>query len=275
MINGAHAIVYSTNAEADRAVLRDVFGLPHVDVGGGWLIFGLPPAEVAVHPSDENDRHELYLMCADVQQLVEQLTARGLGCGPVQDHGWGVMTAVTLPGGGQIGVYQPRHARPESVPVTDPVQPARRARSLSLYTELLEAWNRRNADDFAACFADGANVVGFDGSSMDGRTAIALELRTIFADHKTASYVAKVREIRDLGAGVTLLRAAVGMVPAGQTELNPAVNAVQSLVLATDASRIEISLLQNTPAAFHGRPQDADALTVELTEVLRSGRVVA
>ena len=116
MIKGAHSIIYSTNPEADRAFFRDVLELPNVDVGDGWLIFGLPPAEVAVHPSGENDLHELYLMCDDVEGLVAELKRRGISCGPVQDQGWGILTRITLPGGGKLGVYQPRHARPKAMP---------------------------------------------------------------------------------------------------------------------------------------------------------------
>ena len=115
MINGAHTIIYSTDPEADRAFFRDVLALPNVDVGGGWLIFGLPPSEVAVHPSEKNDVHELYLMCEDVNALISELKRRGIGCGPVQDQGWGLLTQIVLPGGGKLGVYQPRHARPPSM----------------------------------------------------------------------------------------------------------------------------------------------------------------
>lgn len=112
MIIGAHSIIYSKDPDADRALLRDVLGLPHVDVGDGWLIFGLPPAEVAVHPSDENDVHEFYLMTDDVEALRADLKGRGIACAPVQSLGWGLLTQIPLPGGGKIGVYQPRHARP-------------------------------------------------------------------------------------------------------------------------------------------------------------------
>jgi hypothetical protein len=115
MINGAHAIIYSTNAEADRGFLRDVLGLPHVDIGRGWLIFGLPPAEVAVHPSDNNDLHELYFMCDDIEGFVGEMQNRAIVCDPVQDAGWGLLTKLTLPGGGRLGVYQPRHPRPPEV----------------------------------------------------------------------------------------------------------------------------------------------------------------
>ncbi len=115
MIVGAHSIIYSLKPEADRAFLRDVLGLPHVDVGDGWLIFGLPPAEVAVHPAEENDVHELYLMCADVQAFVAAVAKRGITCSDVQNQGWGLLTRLTLPGGGKLGVYQPRHARPKPV----------------------------------------------------------------------------------------------------------------------------------------------------------------
>jgi hypothetical protein len=115
MISGAHSIIYSRDAEADRRFLRDVLGLPHVDAGEGWLIFGLPPSEVAVHPGDRNDVHEFYLMCDDVVALVSQLESRGVPCTPPQDMGWGILMQMTLPGGGKVGIYQPRHPRPESV----------------------------------------------------------------------------------------------------------------------------------------------------------------
>jgi hypothetical protein len=114
MINGAHSIIYSTNPEADREFLRDVIGLPHVDVGHGWLIFGLPPSEVAVHPGD-NDKHELYFMCDDLDAFIAQMKERGFASGDVHDQPWGRLTHVTLPGGGKLGVYQPRHARPQSM----------------------------------------------------------------------------------------------------------------------------------------------------------------
>jgi len=120
MITGAHAIIYSANPEADRAVLRDVLELTHVDVGGGWLIFGLPPAEVAVHPSEKNDVHELFLMCDDVVSFVEEMKRHSLTCGPVTDQGWGLLTRLTLPGGGKLGIYQPRHARPAAMPPSGP-----------------------------------------------------------------------------------------------------------------------------------------------------------
>ena len=112
MIIGAHSIIYSRNPEADRAFLRDVLRLPNVDVGDGWLIFGLPPAEVAVHPSAENNTHELYFMCDDVHEFIAAMTHQGVACSPVRTMGWGQLTQVALPGGGQVGVYQPRHARP-------------------------------------------------------------------------------------------------------------------------------------------------------------------
>jgi hypothetical protein len=122
LITGAHSIIYSTRPEADRAFLRDVLKLTHVDVGGGWLIFGLPPAEVAVHPSDENDVHEFYLMCDDVEALVAALKEHNVGCGPVQNQGWGLLTHVTLPGGGRLGIYQPRHARPRTMKMAKPAK---------------------------------------------------------------------------------------------------------------------------------------------------------
>ena len=117
MIIGAHSIVYSTKPEADRAFLRDVLKLPSVDVGGGWLIFGLPPAEVAVHPSEKNDVHEFYLMCDDVEAFIASMQKANITCGPVHNQGWGLLTQVRLPGGGHLGVYQPRHGRPKAMTV--------------------------------------------------------------------------------------------------------------------------------------------------------------
>jgi hypothetical protein len=100
MISGAHSIIYSRNPEADRAFLRDILKLTKVDVGHGWLIFGLPPAEVAIHPSDKNDQHEFYLMCDDIEVFVAQMKKNGIACGPVDDQGWGLLSQFTLPGGG-------------------------------------------------------------------------------------------------------------------------------------------------------------------------------
>lgn len=111
MINGAHFIIYSKDAEADRAFLRDVLKLTHVDVGHGWLIFGLPPAEVAVHPGG-NDGHEFYLMCEDVDAFIAEMQKHQLACTALHEERWGRVTQLTLPGGGKLGVYQPLHARP-------------------------------------------------------------------------------------------------------------------------------------------------------------------
>ncbi len=116
MIVGAHSIIYSKNPEADLAFLRDVLKLPNVDAGHGWLIFGLPPSEVAVHPSERNDVHEFYLMCTDVQALIGEMNGKGVACSPVQNLGWGQLTHLTLPGGGKLGIYQPRHERPAPMP---------------------------------------------------------------------------------------------------------------------------------------------------------------
>ena len=112
MINGAHAVIFSADAEADRAFFRDVLELPNVDAGQGWLIFGLPPSEVAVHPADDNDVHELYLMVEDIQAFVTTMAAHGIDSDPIHDAGWGLLTQITLPGGGKLGAYEPRHVRP-------------------------------------------------------------------------------------------------------------------------------------------------------------------
>ena len=142
------------------------------------------------------------------------------------------------------------------------------------YTALLQAWNTRDAAAFAALFTPDGSVVGFDGSQMNGREQIASELAAIFSSHATASYVAKVREVRLLDTQTALLRAVAGMVPPGTRTINPAVNAVQSLVLVLDTNRATIALLQNTPAAFHGRPHLALELTTELAAIAAEGRLV-
>ncbi len=112
LIIGAHAIIYSRKPEADRAFLRDILGLPYVDVGDQWLIFGLPPAELAIHPSSRNNVHELYFVCKDIDGFVAAMHERGIVCSPIQVLSWGKRTQVRLPGGGKLGVYQPLHARP-------------------------------------------------------------------------------------------------------------------------------------------------------------------
>ena len=109
MILGAHAIIYSKNSGADRAFLRDVLGFSSVDAGHGWLIFALPPAEVAVHPAEDTNRQELYLMCDDLEGEMAALRQKGVQCGDVQEARWGSITKITLPGGGEIGLYQPKH----------------------------------------------------------------------------------------------------------------------------------------------------------------------
>jgi catechol 2,3-dioxygenase-like lactoylglutathione lyase family enzyme len=111
VINGAHVIVYSTNAEADRAFFRDVLELPSVDAGHGWLIFALPPAEAAFHPAGENGVHELYLMCDDLAGETKRLQEKGVECSAVHEERWGSVTRIPLPGGGKLGLYQPKHAR--------------------------------------------------------------------------------------------------------------------------------------------------------------------
>jgi predicted enzyme related to lactoylglutathione lyase len=113
MITGVHAIVFGADAEAARAFFADVLGWPSADAGDGWLIFALPPAELAVHPADESGRHELYLMCDDITATRQQLESRGVEfTEPVADQGWGLLTRLRIPGGGEIGLYEPRHASP-------------------------------------------------------------------------------------------------------------------------------------------------------------------
>ena len=109
MIFGAHIIVYSRDAEADRAFVRDVLGFPAIDAGNGWLIFALPPSEAAVHPAEEHGRHEFYLMCDDLASEIAALRAKGVRCSEVHEERWGSLTRIRLPGGGEVGLYQPKH----------------------------------------------------------------------------------------------------------------------------------------------------------------------
>lgn len=115
VIDGAHLLLFSGDAGADRAFLRDVLQLRAVDAGGGWLIFGLPPSEVAVHPADgvvdpgRELQASLYLMCADVRAFISSMQARDVACAPVVEERWGLRTSIRLPSGGTLGVYQPKH----------------------------------------------------------------------------------------------------------------------------------------------------------------------
>jgi hypothetical protein len=117
VITGVHALIFTKDAEGLRGFLGDVLGFSSVDAGGGWLIFALPPAELAAHPSDEDGRHELYLMCDDVEASVDELRGKGVEfTGPISDEGFGLVTAIRLPGGGELGLYQPKH--PSPLPLT-------------------------------------------------------------------------------------------------------------------------------------------------------------
>jgi catechol 2,3-dioxygenase-like lactoylglutathione lyase family enzyme len=109
MINGAHVIIYSKNPEADRQFFRDILKFSPVDAGHGWLIFALPPAEAAFHPDEKNDRHELYFMCDDLKSTMESLQRNNVKFSAVKPERWGILTELTLPGGGRIGLYQPKH----------------------------------------------------------------------------------------------------------------------------------------------------------------------
>ncbi|NLF11170.1 MAG: SgcJ/EcaC family oxidoreductase [Anaerolineaceae bacterium] len=141
---------------------------------------------------------------------------------------------------------------------------------VSLYRRLLGAWNRQSAGDMAALFDVDGYIVGFDGSQHIGAENIESEVGSIFADHVTARYVAKVRDVRLLTPEVAVLRAVAGMAPPGQSDLNPAVNVVHTLVAVKRGGQWRIAVYQNTPAAYHGRPNLRDELTEELRQVLRS-----
>jgi catechol 2,3-dioxygenase-like lactoylglutathione lyase family enzyme len=109
MITGMHAVVYTRNAEADRAFFKDVLGFAAVDAGGGWLIFAAPPSELACHPAESNGRHELYIMCDDVRAEMTRLAEKGIACGPLREEKWGLLSTIRLPGGGDLGLYEPHH----------------------------------------------------------------------------------------------------------------------------------------------------------------------
>jgi uncharacterized protein (TIGR02246 family) len=136
-----------------------------------------------------------------------------------------------------------------------------------LYAELIECWNRRDAMGFADLFAEEGGLVGFDGSQVDGRAAIEDHLAGIFADHRPQPYVSIVREVRALTPDVAIVRAVAGM---GERDINPAVNAIQTLIVARRDGRWEVQLFQTTPAAFHGRPDASAELTAELRDALKT-----
>jgi len=140
-----------------------------------------------------------------------------------------------------------------------------------LYEQILIAWNQQDAPSMAAYFKEDGNLVGFDGTQADSRADIEDHFRPIFADHPTAAYVAKVREIRMLGRDVGLLRAVVGMIPPNSDDINPAGNTIQTLVAVQNAHGWQAALFQSTPAAWQGRPQDSAELTEELRDVMRRG----
>jgi len=137
-----------------------------------------------------------------------------------------------------------------------------------LYQDLLSSWNEQDAARYAALFTEDGSLVGFDGTPGTGQAGIQEHLAAIFADHLTASYVSKIREIRFLSDSVALLRSVVGMVPPGQRELNSATNAIQSMVAVRQGSDWRIAHFQNTPAQFHGRPEAVQELTEELRQLI-------
>ena len=137
-----------------------------------------------------------------------------------------------------------------------------------LHRELLTYWNKQDAEGMASLVTDNGNLIGFDGSQINGRNQIKTELKQIFANHKTPTYVWKVQEVRFLNSETALLRAIVGMIPPGKKEINPSTNAIQSLIALKQGDGWKVSLFQNTPAQFHGRPELVEEMTKELNELL-------
>lgn len=157
----------------------------------------------------------------------------------------------------RIPVYFPQSSNPEDETAI-----------ASLYQHILDAWNRRDAHDFAAQFDPDSYVVGFDGSQMTGQSEIEANLRQIFTDHQTAAYLGIIRGVRFVAPNAAILRAVVGTVPPGQSDINPAVNAIQTLTVVQQQGQWRAVLLQTTPAQFHGRPDLSTALTEELRKWL-------
>jgi uncharacterized protein (TIGR02246 family) len=138
-----------------------------------------------------------------------------------------------------------------------------------LYERLIEAWNKRNARNYALAFASNGSIVGFDGSQVTGQMEIGAHVSEVFSHHQTATYVTIVREVRPITNDVTVLRANAGMVPPGKDDLNPELNAVQSMVAARKGGKWDVALFQNTPAVFHENPELSKKLTEELRVILR------
>jgi uncharacterized protein (TIGR02246 family) len=153
--------------------------------------------------------------------------------------------------------------RPQDSPSPDEIEVR------ELYRQMLDGWNKRNADAFAAPFAEDGESIGFDGSQLVGRTDIVSTLRQIFADHPTAPYVSKIKSVTLLSPEVAILRAIAGMVPPGQSDINPAVNTLQTLIAVKRDRQWRIVLFQNTPAQFHGRPDLVQQMTAELRDLLK------
>ena len=137
----------------------------------------------------------------------------------------------------------------------------------SIYKALLESWNKNDSIRFADLFSESANIIGFDGSQMNGKTQIREELQKIFHDHQVSSYVGIIKEIRILAENIYLIRAVAGMIPPGTSQIKPDVNAIQTLIIVNAHDQLRIELYQNTPAAFHGRPELSKKLTEELQQV--------
>lgn len=142
------------------------------------------------------------------------------------------------------------------------------AEVVALYRQLLDRWNKRSAEPFAALFAEDGNSIGFDGSMTNGRSEIGAVLDKIFEDHVTPAYVGKIREVRFLNPETAIIRAIAGMIPRGGKELNPALHAVHSLIAAKFDGKWRIALFQTTPAQFHGRPELVQEMTAELSKLI-------
>lgn len=150
------------------------------------------------------------------------------------------------------------------------VGPEAETAARALYEKLIQAWNKRNARDYALLFASNGSIIGYDGSQVDGQLAVGAHVSEIFSHHQTAGYVTMVREVRPISGDVVILRANAGMVPPGKDDINPERNAVQSMVAGQKAGKWEIALFQNTPAVYDGRPELSKKLTEELRNVLRA-----
>ncbi len=244
-------------AMLSRGELRLVLSAPNPIGGGGQSM----PDGTKPEPGGWN---RFSIEVSDLAAMVEKLSKAGVHFrNNIVTGVGGKQIILDDPSGNPIELFEPILAEARLGHTKNSSQIEK------LYEALLSAWNKQDAKGYASLFAENASAVGFDGSQMNGAAEVESELSQIFAHHKTAEYISIVREVRFLSSDIALLRAVVGMVSPGHNDINPAVNAIQSLVAVKDNGIWRIALFQNTPAQFHGRPELAEELTEELRQKLK------